>query len=157
MGAKPKFFFGDLKIEVRAVEGLILPLRTRPIMKRTAARVLQFEKVLDRELDVLLTTDVQIQKLNQKYLKHNWIPDVLAFPQEDDKYLGDIVISVETARRQAQDYGHDLLTELQYLMIHGILHLLGYDDKKPGKRKLMRQRERQILTKLEIIAHPEKS
>jgi probable rRNA maturation factor len=156
MGTKIKFYFGDLKIEVRAVEGLILPLRTRPILRTTAGRVLQFEKQANKELDVLLTTDLQIQKLNQKYLSKNRPTDVMAFSQEDEKALGDIVISVETAMRQAQDEGHDLLTELQYLLVHGILHLLGHDDRSPSKRKVMRQKEKQILAKLNIEAHPEK-
>jgi probable rRNA maturation factor len=157
MGAKVKFYFGDLKIEVRAVEGLILPLRTRPILRNTAGRVLQLEKQTNKELDVLLTTDLQMQKLNHKYLKKNQPTDVMAFSQEDERFLGDIVISVETAMRQAQDMGHDLLTELQYLLIHGILHLMGFDDRVPAKRKLMRNKERLILTKLNIEANPEKN
>jgi len=157
MGAKVKFYFGDLKIEVRAVEGLILPLRTRPILRNTAGRVLQLEKQTNKELDVLLTTDLQMQKLNHKYLKKNQPTDVMAFSQEDERFLGDIVISVETAMRQAQDQGHDLLTELQYLLIHGILHLMGFDDRVPAKRKLMRNKERHILTKLNIEANPEKN
>ena len=156
MGAKVKFYFGDLKIEVRAVEGLILPLRTRPILRNTAGRVLQFEKQTGKELDVLLTTDLQIQKLNQKYLSRIGPTDVMAFSQEDERFLGDIVISVETAMRQAQEHGHDLLTELQYLLIHGILHLLGHEDRSLSKRKTMRHKERQILEKLNIEAHPEK-
>jgi len=156
MGSKVKFYFGDLKIEVRAVEGLILPLRTRPILRNTAGRVLQFEKQTNKELDVLLTTDLQMQKLHHKYLSQDRPTDIMAFSQDDKKFLGDIVISVETAMRQAQEEGHDLLTELQYLLIHGILHLLGHDDRSPSKRKIMRQKERQLLTRLNLDAHPEK-
>ncbi len=157
MGTKQKFNFGNLKIEVRAIDGLILPLRTRPILRTTAGRVLMMEKHTDNELDVLLTTDLHIQKLNKLYLKKDIPTDVMAFSQEDDKYLGDIVISVETAMRQAQDCGHDLLTELQYLLVHGILHLLGYKDEKPAIRKAMRQKEQEILSQLDIVAHPEEN
>jgi probable rRNA maturation factor len=59
--------------------------------------------------------------------------------------------------RQAQDCGHDLLTELQYLLVHGILHLLGYKDEKPAIRKAMRQKEQEILSQLDIVAHPEEN
>ncbi len=155
MGVKQKFNFGNMKIEVRAIDGLILPLRTRPILRTTAGRVMALENLTDRELDVLLTTDLHIQKLSKTYLKKDHTTDVMAFSQDDEKYLGDIVISVETAMRQAQDYGHDLLTELQYLLIHGILHLMGFNDDKPANRKAMRTKEKEILDKLEIIAHPE--
>ena len=89
-------------------------------------------------------------------MKHDYATDVMSFSQNDKKFLGDIVISVETAMRQAQDQGHDLLTELQYLLLHGILHLLGYDDRNTSRRKLLRQKERQLLAKLLIDAHPEK-
>ena len=144
MGTKSKGYVGNFRIEVRAIEGLILPLRTRPILRNTAGKILQLEKQSDLELDVLLTTDLQIQKLNYKYLKHDYATDVMSFSQNDKKFLGDIVISVETAMRQAQDQGHDLLTELQYLLLHGILHLLGYDDRNTSRRKLLRQKERQL-------------
>ena len=155
MAAKQKFNFGALKIEVRAIDGLILPLRTRPILRTTAGRVMMLEKMTDQELDVLLTTDLHIQKLHKLYLKKDSATDVMAFSQNDPKYLGDIVISVDTAMRQAQEYGHDLLTELQYLLIHGILHLMGFEDNKPATRKDMRAKEQEILKKLDIVANPE--
>ncbi len=92
------------------------------------------------ELSLRLTDDAEIQELNAQYRNKNQPTDVLAFaaleadiPQSEEMllnlplYLGDIVISVETASRQAQQQGHSLQTELAWLAAHGLLHLLGWD------------------------------
>lgn len=92
------------------------------------------------ELSLRLTDDAEIQELNAQYRNKNQPTDVLAFaaleadiPQSEEMllhlplYLGDLVISVETASRQAQQQGHTLQTELAWLAAHGLLHLLGWD------------------------------
>jgi len=90
------------------------------------------------EVDLLLTSDERVQQLNRDYRAQDKPTDVLSFSQlEGDAafvaapsgrlVLGDIVISVETARRQAQEQGHPLEAELRHLAAHGALHLLGYD------------------------------
>jgi probable rRNA maturation factor len=92
------------------------------------------------ELSLRLTDDAEIQQLNAQYRNKNQPTDVLAFaaleleiPQSEEMllhlplYLGDLVISVETASRQAQQQGHSLQTELAWLGAHGLLHLLGWD------------------------------
>ncbi|GET35520.1 rRNA maturation RNase YbeY [Microseira wollei] len=92
------------------------------------------------ELGLRLTDDAEIQELNTQYRNKNQPTDVLAFaaleadiPQSEEMllhvplYLGDLVISVETAARQAQQQGHSLQTELAWLAAHGLLHLLGWD------------------------------
>ena len=92
------------------------------------------------ELSLRLTDDAEIQELNAQYRNKNQPTDVLAFaaleadiPQSEEMllhlplYLGDLVISVETASRQAQQQGHSLQTELAWLAAHGLLHLLGWD------------------------------
>lgn len=108
------------------------------------------------ELSILLTDDRQIQELNRLWRKKNRPTDVLAFPQRQgpfadpsDPVLGDIVISIQTARAQANERGHSLEQELDLLLIHGILHLLGYEHEKGGKSAgRMRRKEKELLAGL---------
>ena len=97
----------------------------------------------DASLTVLVTGDEAVRKLNAEFLGHDAPTDVLAFPAgtppigDEDGYLGDIVISLETARRQAEAGGHALADEVQLLSVHGILHLLGHDHAEPGEKAAM--------------------
>lgn len=114
------------------------------------------------ELCLRLTDDAEIQALNAQYRHQNKPTDVLAFaalevecPQSFERrsrilplYLGDIVISVETAQRQAQQQGHNLPTELAWLAAHGLLHLLGWDH--PDEDSLLQMLEKQVML-LQII------
>jgi len=84
------------------------------------------------EVHVLVTGDDRIRDLNRDYLGHDRPTDVLSFPDGDvlpsgRRLLGQIVVSLETARRQADDAGHSESRELAELTLHGVLHLLGYD------------------------------
>ena len=86
-------------------------------------------------LTILFSDDLHIQRLNREFRNKDKPTDVLSFPggdpipgmPEPGRYLGDIIISVPTASRQANESGHSLEAELQLLVIHGVLHLLGYD------------------------------
>jgi probable rRNA maturation factor len=110
------------------------------------------------EVSLLLTDDQEIQNLNKKYRDIDAPTDVLAFSQIDEKInnlptlinekeilLGDIVISVETAQRQATELGHSLLYELALLSIHGFLHLIGFDHDYEEENDKMRSLEREII------------
>jgi len=84
------------------------------------------------EVHILVTGDERIRELNREYLGHDRPTDVLSFPDGDlmpsgRRLLGQIVVSLETARRQADDAGHSEMQELSELVLHGVLHLLGYD------------------------------
>ncbi|MFQ5455834.1 MAG: rRNA maturation RNase YbeY [Nitrospirota bacterium] len=111
----------------------------------------------DTELSILLVNDLQIQKLNKKYRNIDKPTDVLAFAFQDGEFnninrylLGDIVISLETARRQAIKEGHDLFKEIRFLVTHGILHLSGYDHEKSLKdARIMRKKSEEVLNILE--------
>jgi probable rRNA maturation factor len=94
----------------------------------------------DAELSLLLVNDAQIQALNLRYLGRDKPTNVLAFPMREGEFstlhphlLGDLVISVETARRQMKRFGLDEMKMVILLMIHGILHLVGYEHE--GTRK----------------------
>jgi probable rRNA maturation factor len=99
----------------------------------------------DAELSLLLVNDVQIQALNRRYLQRNRPTNVLAFPMREGDFsvlhphlLGDLVISVETARRQMKRFCLDEMKMVTLLMIHGILHLVGYEHigTKKGAREM---------------------
>ena len=103
------------------------------------------------ECSIVLTDDADIAALNRSYRRVAGPTDVLAFPMAEGAFarlapecLGDVVISVETAVRQAE--GGDLKTELALLLVHGILHLVGYDHGTPRERRRMWKRQAVLLT-----------
>ncbi|BAY27186.1 hypothetical protein NIES2100_70080 [Calothrix sp. NIES-2100] len=113
------------------------------------------------EIGLRLTDDVEIQSLNSQYRHQDKPTDVLAFaalevdsPQNEEMfasmplYLGDIVVSVDTAQRQAQQQEHSLQTELAWLVAHGLLHLLGWDH--PDEESLVRMLKQQVILLREI-------
>lgn len=110
------------------------------------------------ELSVLLTDDAQIQQMNRDFRGVDKPTDVLSFPagealpgmEDADPYLGDIAISVPYAARQAAQAGHDLAGELQLLVIHGVLHLLGYDHDDPEEKAAMWAAQTAVLAQLHL-------
>lgn len=97
-----------------------------------------------------LVDDEEIRRLNRAFRGVGRRTDVLAFPTEiaeaPSGLVGQIVISLDTARRQSRRLGVPLALELQLLVTHGILHLIGYDDRDPIEANLMHRRERDILS-----------
>ena len=124
---------------------------------------LEHEDVGDCQLSVAVTTDAEIHALNRQYADEDKPTDVLSFSQEEGesfvappdepRHLGDVIISLETAERQASEAGHDLDAEMAHLLAHGILHLLGYDHIEAADEREMRDRERAVLAKAGIEAH----
>ena len=136
------------------------------LIKEVVSRVLEEEKVLP-EVDVYitLTNNEEIHKINKEYRDVDRPTDVLSFPMyerdeiadlkndtddEIEKILGDIIVSVEKVREQAEEYGHSFERELAYLVTHGMLHLLGYDHMIEEEKAVMRKREEEILETLNI-------
>ena len=108
------------------------------------------EKNNSREtVNFVLLNDRQIRRINQQFLRHDRATDVIAFASLGEDHFGEILISVDTARRQAKVQRHSLLRELQILAIHGVLHLLGYDDHRPADRARMWRRTEALLKKVE--------
>ena len=108
------------------------------------------------DVTVLLTDDAAIHTMNRVYRSVDRPTDVLSFPAWDgervlqipDGYLGDIAISVDTAKRQAEEYGHSFSRELSFLTVHGMLHLLGYDHMNENDRMRMFALQDQILEEI---------
>jgi len=112
-----------------------------------------FTEILDRVdkrgkvLELLLTDNAEIQKLNKKYRKKDEPTDVLSFPLDDPNLLGQIVISVDRAKQQAIELNQPLSEELKFLFAHGLLHLLGHDHQNPEEEKIMLAKTYEILNR----------
>ncbi len=91
------------------------------------------ERVGKGDFDVLITRDAELQRLNREFLRKDYPTDVLSFPSDAaEGPLGEIAISIDRARVQAAERGHDLSTEIRVLMLHGVLHLKGMDHELDG-------------------------
>ena len=116
-----------------------------------AKRILTELGLLEAELSLLFVDDLQIQALNRRYLQRDKPTNILAFPMRKGEFstlhaqlLGDLVISVETAKRQSNRFGLDEMGMIILLMVHGVLHLLGYEHegtKKGAREMAIKQKE----------------
>lgn len=144
---------------------MIITPEMEKLLYQTANEVIHEEQPdMDPEISLLLVDDGAIQVLNRDYRGIDRPTDVLSFAMEDERedmpeffvpednnILGDIVISLETAQRQAEEYGHSLEREICFLMVHGMLHLLGYDHGEESGRREMRAKEERILGRLGLF------
>jgi len=111
-------------------------------------------------LTVLISDDAQLHELNRQYLGIDAPTDVLSFPADEtdpdtgERYLGDVIISHPRAASQAASAGHSLEDELRLLVVHGVLHLLGYDHAAPDEKAHMWEIQAQILRSLGSNASP---
>ncbi|MEQ9620059.1 MAG: rRNA maturation RNase YbeY [Deltaproteobacteria bacterium] len=108
----------------------------------------------DAELCVSFIADKRMRELNRTYRSMDRTTDVLTFPQGEGPghtLLGDIVISLDTARRHSVSYGNTPEEEIKKLIVHGILHLLGHDHKKKKEKETMRQKEDELLAVLKEL------
>jgi probable rRNA maturation factor len=130
----------------------IVPI-DRGRMRETVRAVLDGEKVADAEISLAFVDNPTIHRLNQRYLQHDEPTDVLSFPLSEPnaaRLAGELVLGVEIALEQATARGHDVQTELSLYVIHGLLHLCGYDDHDDADRNAMRERERHYLRQLSL-------
>lgn len=129
----------------------IIPVEAKKIRK-AAELILASLRISGYELSVLLLDNKGIRAVNKKYLNRNRPTNVISFSLTEGEFgninphvLGDVVISVEKALEQAETRGTSLEEELTFLLIHGILHLVGYDHEKKGsERKKMRKKEKEV-------------
>jgi probable rRNA maturation factor len=122
-------------------------------IKRKLEKVLKDLACHDKELSILFTDDKQIAELNKRYLQRKGPTNVLAFPmaggpvpQVESVMLGDVAISIDTALRDSEELGEPLEYTIDRLLIHGVLHLLGYDhEKSSGQAKRMALEEERLM------------
>ena len=100
------------------------------------------------EIGYMFVSDEKILEVNREYLGHDYYTDIITFDyDEDDTISGDIVISLDTVRSNAEQLGKEYMDELHRVIIHGILHLCGINDKGPGEREIMEQAENKALAR----------
>ena len=110
--------------------------------------VIKEERMLIGDLVYVLCTDEYLLKKNIQFLNHNTLTDVITFDYSDDKIIsGDILISTERVVENAKIFNVNYLTELHRVMVHGLLHLLGYKDKIEKDANIMREKENYYLNK----------
>ncbi len=101
------------------------------------------------EINIIFCSDEYLLEMNKQYLNHDYYTDVITFDYSDDQIIsGDIFISVDRVKDNAQTYKQIFATELNRVIVHGILHLIGYKDKTDAEQKIMRQKENYYLQKL---------
>lgn len=103
-------------------------------------------------LSIAVLSDPEIREINNRYLGHDYETDCISFDLSDqeDLFDGEVLISADTARRVAREVGWDPMYEACLYIIHGVLHILGYDDDTPESKAEMREQERHYLQKLAI-------
>ena len=137
------------KVTIASPQESVLLDRAR--LREVARAVLAGEKIADYEISLAFVDNTTIHRLNKQFLNHDEPTDVLSFPLSDPsakKLAGELVIGAEVALAQATVRGHDVQVELALYVIHGLLHLCGYDDKAAQDAKVMRERERHFLEAL---------
>jgi probable rRNA maturation factor len=123
-------------------------------IKKIALTILELVAEKNAELSLALIGNLEMKKLNGQYRNKDYPTDVLSFPiegvvPEETRLLGDVIISVEKAAEQAKARGHSSEQELITLLIHGVVHLLGYDHERSGREaRAMRQVEKRIYRQL---------
>ena len=116
------------------------------LVKKAVEGTLKYEGFdNDCEISVTFTDNENIRELNKEYRDIDRETDVLSFPMDEDDMLGDIVISLEKAKEQAEEYGHSIEREISFLCVHSCLHLLGYDH------ETSEEDEREMFAKQEEV------
>lgn len=123
-------------------------------IKKLVRDVLKVEKKDkdDVELTIVFIDNKGIKEMNRNFLGHNYATDVLSFayhePSDENTITGEIIVSIEMAAQRSQKLGYSIEGEIALYMIHGLLHLFGYDDKQKRDAKKMHQREGELLLDL---------
>ncbi|RHR17054.1 rRNA maturation RNase YbeY [Firmicutes bacterium AM29-6AC] len=147
----------NLLIDNRTDEPLTAELEDA--IRRAAAEALRYEEFdEDCEISVSIVDNEEIREINRQFRSIDRATDVLSFPmltfaegeeaevnENDEIVLGDIIISLERAKEQAEEYGHSLKREIAFLTAHSMLHLLGYDHMEPEEEAEMFRRQKEIL------------
>ncbi len=125
-------------------------------LQRAGRVTLDFLGVEQAELSVVLLDNPAIHEWNRNTLEHDFPTDVITFPlsEPNEPLEGELLISVEMAADMAAEMGWSMQDECKLYLIHGILHLVGYDDLDPTDQKQMRAREREVLAYLDITPGP---
>lgn len=138
-----------ISLEIRNTSKISI---SQSLLKKSIGIWLRKLKIKKANIDILLVSNSQIRKMNAKHLNHNYETDVISFSYSESLQKakasgleGDLIVSLEMAKQQARFNGHPFINEVLLYVCHGILHLLGYDDHDPNKKKEMFKKQTQLL------------
>jgi probable rRNA maturation factor len=140
-----------IRVSIACPQEIVVPPYAQ--LREVGRVVLEGEGVTEAKISLALVDDVTIHGINKRFLDHDEPTDVITFPlggAGTKKLEGELVIGVEVAMRQAEERGHAVDAELCLYTIHGLLHLCGYNDKKPKDAAAMRAKERHYLKLLKL-------
>lgn len=130
-------------------ENVDLPAINKTIIRNWIKQVADLHGKRVGEISYIFCDDAKILEVNLQYLKHDYYTDIITFDYtEGDKISGDLFISLDTVRTNAEQFGQEYSVELNRVIIHGILHLCGINDKGPGEREIMEAEENKALSLL---------
>ncbi|KQS23756.1 rRNA maturation RNase YbeY [Dyadobacter sp. Leaf189] len=121
------------------------PLKTKKWLKISS----ESEGYIISELNYIFCSDDYLLEINKEYLNHDYYTDIVTFDnsEEEKQLAGDIYVSVDRVRENAETFQVDFETELRRVLVHGLLHLMGYGDSNDEEKALMREKENQHLTR----------
>ena len=126
--------------------------KNRTINNRWLRLVAESEIRRIGQISIIFCLDNYILDVNQQYLQHDYFTDIITFDYcEGDRLSGDLFISVDTVRENALEYGTEFIDELNRVIVHGILHLIGYDDHSDEDIAVMRKKEDYYLSLRELV------
>lgn len=130
-------------------EGIDLPAINKTTIRNWVKQVAELHGKRVGGISYIFCNDEKILEVNIQYLQHDYYTDIITFDYtEGDKISGDLFISLDTVKTNAEQFGQDYDTELHRVIIHGILHLCGINDKGPGEREIMEAEENKALALL---------
>lgn len=142
-----KFNFSKRRICTKWIKLVILEECCYHAGNETAAE----KKKTVGDITVVFCSDEYLLEINKKFLSHDYFTDVITFDYSSEKIIsGDIFISIDTVRANSEFYKQDFTKELYRVIVHGVLHLLGYKDKTKNQKRTMRQKEDFYLNKKEV-------
>lgn len=130
-------------------EGIDMPDINKTDIRNWVKNVAELHSKRLGPVSYIFCDDNKILEVNKEFLQHDYYTDIITFDYtEGDKISGDLFISLDTVRTNAEQFGQDYNTELHRVIIHGILHLCGINDKGPGEREIMEAEENKALALL---------
>lgn len=129
----------NLKLKTKRLKGIISQTELKKNIKLLGNKIFTLENSTCDTLNLLICDDEMIREYNVKYLNHDYETDIITFRYDDEE--ADIIISAETVEYNGQKFNTGFVCELHRVIIHGILHMCGYDDSTSYKRKKMRNKE----------------